>query len=274
MYFWKAREMENQFGKVSQLHLTAAPRDGKTIIEDMSFTAPFKVMRPFYEKKDIMTVMLLTASAGIMAGDRQEFDLHVREGARMEFVSQAYEKIHKMNEGHAERSTKLVVEHGAALYYTPLPTIPFAQSDYRSRVEVDLADETSKFIFTEVLTCGRTAHGEKFAYERFENLVTIYQAGRIVYRDNTCYEPARTQMEGFGMYEGFTHLANLIICNEPRSDAWIGAVREKIDAADRTEGGVTRTASGHIVVRILGMSGQMLTDQMRQIMKMEDPQDE
>ena len=266
--------MENQFGKLSQLHLTAALRDGKTIIEDVSFTAPFKVMRPFYEKKDIMTVMLLTASAGIMAGDRQEFDLHVREGAKMEFVSQAYEKIHKMNEGHAQRDTKLVVESGAALYYTPLPTIPFAQSDYRSRVDVDLADETSKFVFTEVLTCGRTAHGEKFLYRKFQNLVTIRQKGKIVYRDNTCYEPSATDMEGFGMYEGFTHLANLVICNEPRSDAWISAVRERIDAADRMEGGVTRTAQGHIVIRILGMSGQMLTDQMGEIMKTEDPQNE
>lgn len=34
-------------------------------MEDISFTAPFKVMLPFYEKKDVMTVMLLTASAGM-----------------------------------------------------------------------------------------------------------------------------------------------------------------------------------------------------------------
>ena len=63
---------ENQFGKLSEFYLTAAYRDGRTVMEDVSFTAPFKVMHPFYEKKDVMTVMLLTASAGIMAGDRQE----------------------------------------------------------------------------------------------------------------------------------------------------------------------------------------------------------
>ena len=259
--------MENKFGKTSQLHLTAEKRDGKTILSDVSFTAPFKVMRPFYEKKDIMTVMQLTASAGIMAGDRQEIDIRVCEGARMEFLSQAYEKIHKMEEGHAERRTKITVEPGAVLYYTPQPTIPFAQSDYRSQVEVNLTDETSKFIFTEVLTGGRAAHnGEKFQYKQFQNLVTIRQGEHIIYRDNTCYEPARMDMNGFGMYEGFTHLANLVICNVPRSDEWIASVRKLLDAADRVEGGVTRTSRGHIAVRMLGTSGQKLTDMMGQIL--------
>ena len=251
--------MENQFGKVSKLNLTAAYKDGKTIIDDVFFTAPFKIMRPFYEKKGVMTVMLLTASAGIMAGDRQEFEILVKEGANMEFVSQAYEKIHKMEDGHAERHSHITVEPGAVLSYSPLPTIPFAGSDYASTLKVDLADETSKFIFSEILACGRVAHGEEFLYTKFSNNVSIYQGGKIIYRDNTRYEPAKTDMSGFGMYEGFTHLANLVICNEPRTDEWISAVRGLIDETDNMEGGVTRTAGGNIVVRILGTSGQRLT---------------
>ena len=257
--------MENQFGKLSKIHITAAKKDGKTIIEDFSFTAPFKIMRPFYEKKDVMSVMLMTASAGIMAGDRQEFGIHVKEGASVEFLSQSYDKIHKMKEGHAERKTILAVEPGASLFYTPLPAIPFGGSDYRSEIEVELADETSRFIFSEVLTCGRAAHGEEFEYTRFKNRISVYQNGRIVYRDNTLYEPQRTDMRGFGMYEGFTHLANLLICNEKKSDDWISAVREKIDSADQMEGGATRTAAGHIVIRILGVSGQKLTELMAEI---------
>ena len=259
--------MENQFGKVSKLNLTAAYKDGRTILSDVSFTAPFKIMRPFYEKKDVMTVMLLTASAGIMAGDRQEFEILVKEGANMEFVSQAYEKIHKMNEDHAERHSHIVVEPDAVLRYTPLPTIPFAGSDYASSLRVDLADETSKFIFSEVLTCGRAAHDEEFLYTRFKNSISIYQAGQIICRDNTCYEPSKTDMRGFGMYEGFTHLANLIMCNEEKPEEWIIRVRELIDETPDMEGGATRIASGGIVIRILGRSGQKLTDIMDKILK-------
>lgn len=44
--------MENPFGRVSQLNLKTEERDGKTILEDVYFTAPFKVMNPFVKKMD------------------------------------------------------------------------------------------------------------------------------------------------------------------------------------------------------------------------------
>ncbi len=259
--------MENSFGQVSKLDLLAAEKGGKTILADVSFTAPFKIMRPFYEKKDLMTVMLLTASAGIMAGDVQQFHIRVAEQARMEFVSQAYEKIHRMEEGYARREATLTVEPNACLYYTPLPVIPYAGSDFRSRLEVRLADETSEFVFTEVLSCGRVAHGERFGYHRFSSRISVYQGDRLVYLDNTRFDPEEMDMEGFGMYEGFTHLSNLLICNQARSEAWIDQVRGLLDEREDLEGGVTRTAAGYLAVRILGRSGDSLTRVMEQILE-------
>ena len=35
--------MENQFGKISKLNLEADYRDGRTVLRDVSFTAPFKI---------------------------------------------------------------------------------------------------------------------------------------------------------------------------------------------------------------------------------------
>ncbi len=252
--------MNNQFGKLSKLHLTAAYREGKTIMEDVSFTAPFKIMHPFYEKKDFMTVMLLTASAGIMAGDRQEIDICVREHSNMEFVSQAYEKIHRMEKDCAKRQVYLTVGDHACLHYMPLPAIPFAGSDYQCAVDVKLENETSQFVFSEILSCGRIAHGEEFQYHRFQNKICIYQKGQIVYRDNACYKPERMDMRNFGMYEGFTHLANMVICNKQKSDDWVLQVRELLDISKDMEGGVTRTSVGHIVVRILGRNAHKLTE--------------
>lgn len=71
--------------------------------------------------------MPLCASAGIMAGDSQEFSYHVKEG-RPEILSQSFEKIHKMDEGSASRTIEVQVDKNAALYYYPQPVIPFAQS--------------------------------------------------------------------------------------------------------------------------------------------------
>ena len=38
---------DNPFGRVSRIALSASNRDGKTILDDVSFTAPYKIMTPF-----------------------------------------------------------------------------------------------------------------------------------------------------------------------------------------------------------------------------------
>ena len=83
---------ENKFGKTSEVRLETELRDGKVVLSDVFFTAPFKVMLPFYLREDYMQVMVLSASAGIMEGDVQKFDIHVNSGTSMEYLSQAYDK--------------------------------------------------------------------------------------------------------------------------------------------------------------------------------------
>ena len=117
--------MENQFGRTSLCTLRAGEKEGKTVLEQVSFTAPFKIMSPFYESGDFMHVMLLSASAGIMEGDTQEFDIEVKEGGRLRFSAQAYEKIHKMKQGSARRNARIRVAHGGIMDYGSQPVIPF-----------------------------------------------------------------------------------------------------------------------------------------------------
>lgn len=66
-------------------------------------------------------------------------------------------------------------------------------------------DETAIFQVCEILTCGRYARGERFAYRSFRNYVEIRRGGRLIYRDNTSYELELFSMEETGMMEEFTH---------------------------------------------------------------------
>ena len=72
---------KNQFGKVSRLILQAERRGEKTVLTDVQFTAPYKIMKPFPRPKGGICVMQLAASAGIMEGDRQEIRLLAGPGA-------------------------------------------------------------------------------------------------------------------------------------------------------------------------------------------------
>ena len=149
--------MDNKFGKISRISACAALKDGRTILEDLSFTAPYKIMMPFEKENGGIQIMPLCASAGIMAGDSQEFSYHVKEGADLEVLSQSFEKIHKMDEGSATRTIEVQVDKNATLYYYPQPVIPFAQSAFDSKMTIHLEDATSRLFLLEIISCGRNA---------------------------------------------------------------------------------------------------------------------
>ena len=229
----------NQFGKTTTLRLVTKYQNGSTFLEDTYFTAPFKIMNPFYLSKDHIEVMLLSASAAIMAGDRQEISLKVTEGSKLTFTSQSYEKIHKMEEGSA----------------------------FSANTVIHLADESAKFIMCDIISCGRYARGEQFAYHYCKSLVTIYCNGKMIYRDNTNYSPEQMELAQIGMFEGYHHVANLIFCNLQITEEQIQKFRVYIDSIETVSGGVTRLESGDVLVKIFGNTAQNLEEICRELCK-------
>lgn len=260
--------MSNNFGKTSKLMLLAGVKNNLTVLEDAYYSAPFKIMHPFYENGDFMTVMCLSASAGIMAGDEQNFEITVKEGAKLEFVSQSYEKIHKMDGGSAKRYANLHVGKDAFLYYNPLPTIPFKDSAFTSNLKVHLEDASSKFILKEILSAGRYARGELFEYRYYHNHIQIEESGELIYLDNTRLEPDSMPLNSIGLYEGYTHLGTLILCHIAKDSSWIQAVRTLIDETPDMEGGITQINSTSSVIRILGRQAEKVDALLSQCLMM------
>ena len=265
---------ENKFGKVSRLELRSEYKDGKTILKDVYFTAPYKVMTPFKKDGGGISVMPLCASAGIMSGDKQEFKYRIGEGTNVELLSQSFEKIHRMEDaGSAERHTDVIIEKNATFYYYPQPVIPFAESAFDSTMDIRLEDESSNLFMLEIITCGRATRGEEFEYRRFSSKVEIRRAEALIYRDNTRFEPAVMDMAGFGMYEDYTHVANIFMTapdtewrRELQSQIWEVLERAEEGLSMRAdesvpmsvEGGVTELAYGDLAVRIFGKRAQEL----------------
>ena len=255
----------NQFGKISHLYLTSSVKDGKTILSDVSFTAPYKIMRPFEQKDGSIKVMLLAASAGIMEGDRQEFKFDIQTGANIEFTSQSYDKIHQMISGCAKRHTEIKVAKHAHFCFNPQPTIPFADSAFENTMHIELADDSSAFQMVEIFSCGRYIRGEKFMYRYYHNFVKIYRQGKLIYRDNTRYNPAEFELAGMGMYEGFTHLANIFVTKPANAPDFAKHVYELLQHSENITGGITSLSSGDFAIRIFGHRAQVLEQLTKQI---------
>lgn len=260
--------MENNFYKPSVVHLKASHRNGKTVLSDVYFTAPYKIMNPFYKNGDYMTIMCMSSSSGIMAGDILEFTFDVEEDAHLEFISQSYERIHKMEEGHATRIMQAKVAKNALFYYNPLPTQPFKDSAFENICNVHLEDKSSVFIMKEILTGGRISRGEKFAYRFYHNLVNIYVQEKLLYRDNTRFHPDTMDLDSLGVHEGYTHLGTLLLVHVGSNRDWVSLAREEIAKDTRIDGGVTEIEDGTALVRVLGTQSEHLEQILDRIAKL------
>ena len=58
--------MDNKFGKISRISACAALKDGRTILEDLSFTAPYKIMMPFEKENGGIQIMPVDISCAVL----------------------------------------------------------------------------------------------------------------------------------------------------------------------------------------------------------------
>jgi urease accessory protein len=253
---------ENRFGRLSELRVTTAlDGAGRAYARDVFFTAPFKWKQPFYTADGALRLMPMIASAGLMAGDKQRVCLDIGDGCRVEFLSQSYEKIHAMNGGQAERQVHVTVGEGASFFYRPLPALPFAGSAFAGRMDVRLAGASSRFLYADVLACGRAAYGEQFAYAEYRNILEIYRAGELLLEENTCFLPSEDDMAGFMLYEGYSHLLTLALCAAAPEE--IAAARRQLEAwlvSAPVDGGVSVNGYGCLTLKALAEGAEPLLE--------------
>lgn len=252
--------MDNVFSKVSEVNIKTKSKNNKAILDDVYFTAPFKIMKPFYKNNDYMNIMIMSSSAGIMAGDKQEYNITVGENTKLEITSQAYEKIHKMSEGKAFRNCYINVEKNSLFKYNPQPTIPFAQSSFENTMKINLKDLSSKLILIDIISCGRSAYGEKFKYNYYKSYIEVKCSEKLIYRDNTLYDPKLFNLDKYGFFEGYDHLANILICNYNGCENNIKPIVDILEECEEITGGATLTKENDICIKILGFSGQKLSE--------------
>ena len=80
-----------------------------------------------------------------------------------------------------------------------------------------------------IINCGRVAHGEKFKYKYYKSYVEVEYDNKLVYVDNTNYNPKEMDIENFGMYEGYTHFANILIANFTNNNEVLNTIREMMN---------------------------------------------
>ena len=250
--------MSNKYAETSKVKISTLNKNGKTILDDVYVTSPFKVAPPFYKSDDFIKVIIMSSSAGTLEGDVQEYDINLGNNTKMELTSQSFEKIHTMIEDEATRDCNIYIGKNSFLRYNLLPTIPFKDSAFNSKINIKLEDSSSKLIFMDIINCGRVAYGEKFKYKYYKSYVDVECSNKLIYVDNTNYNPENMDIENFGMYEGYTHFANMVIVNFSKDSNILKYIIDIINNCDEVEGGASLTHNDDISIKMFGYNSDKL----------------
>lgn len=247
-------------------------RDGISFLAASEQAAPLKLAKPFAHADGSLGICLMDASPGLFNGDSQDISCTVRPGARIAVRTQSACQLHPSI--HADDSRQRIrfhVAQNARLEYWPEPIIPFAGASFTGDTEVHL-ESGAQAVIGEILTPGRAARGELFAYRKVELRLSVYWNGTLTALDPLVWRPAvHEDQAGRRMPElflgSYTHVGTLWFLSERIAPAHVSALQQAVAAWDRTElyGGCSLQDEGGLAVRIVGRRADDIARAMREL---------
>jgi len=180
----------HEAGRIGGVCLELVPRETGTGLGSCYQQVPLRVLPPFrFAGRRPILLYLLNPTAGLLDGDGQLVRLTARAGTSAVVVGQSATRVHPCPQGFATQQWRVEVEAGANLVVLPGPLIPFVDSRYYQRVEVDL-EPGAGFIWGDIGFAGRYERGplsERFRFAALVQDFRVRREGRLVFRDRSSW---------------------------------------------------------------------------------------
>ncbi len=253
-------------GKNGLLQITLQ-KDGdsnKTIVGELYSEIPLYAQKILHcdDKSKLGHIYIVSASGGILQGDRYRIDIKMKKDAQAHVTTQGATRIYSMNSNKATQMINVTLEENAYLEFIPDQIIPYENSRFYQRLELDVHSDAT-MIYSEIITPGRIAMGESFAYDVcYLKTKAVNQHGDFRIVDITNIEPKKQKISSFGMLEKYLVVGSVYILTK---DQYVLELHDKINSIlskdKKTFGGVSimKDDSG-LLVRILGNETEPIKD--------------
>ena len=164
------------------LSLRALPSpDGRTILADQSFRAPFHLSKPYWDAEArVLLLQVVNPTAGILAGDDLTTRLSVAAGAALLVTTPGASRVFTMRSGEAVAHQDLRVEAGGWLEMIPEPLVTHRDANFRQTTRLELAAGASLF-YADQWMPGRLGHGEAWTWGRLELQLEARHSQQLVW---------------------------------------------------------------------------------------------
>lgn len=240
--------------------------DGGTQVDVTTQMPPLRMIRAFRTPDDAALIHLHNISGGVLGGDALEVEIDVGAGARAQVTTTGATRVYRHRPGRrdAVQRTHFRVAEGGLLEYLPDPLIPFAGSRYRQETSFHLAQGSTLFAW-DVISPGREAHGEVFAYARLALQTHIETHHGPILLEEAELEPARQGLGTPPRLGRYRTMATLYVCQPgAKAETWhaleaeLATLAAALTCPRETLWGASPLVADGFIVRGLARQGRHL----------------
>ncbi len=199
--------------RTGELVLAYENRGGKTVSTYSRWSHPWYAFPPLYlDHTGCATTFLGNPSGGFVGGDTCSLRATLGRDTHVLFTTPSATRVYRTDTRPASQSIDVTVGPHAILEWIPELTIPFAGSSFEQHITIRLETGASLF-FQDAMAAGRIARGERWAFSRFSNRITITLSDTRSLEERYVLTPTQNN-NCLTFNQGWNYVGSLFIVNE------------------------------------------------------------
>ncbi|WP_138418307.1 urease accessory protein UreD [Aquibacillus sediminis] len=233
-----------------KLELKFEKRRGKTRLIDCYQQPPLKASRGLYiDGTDHCTLYLMESSGGLVAGDHNEFTVHLKPGSNVTLMPQSATKVYPaFNDQPSSQQVTINLDEDARLEWNREEVIPFEDARFNSATSVQMTSSSS-LLWAEILYPGREKRGETFAFRECHTHFEVWIDDDCLVYDALRLNPAEQMLKQLGVLEQFNYIANVWIVSPSMDENMDHNLGEILIQTDKHKSGITKLEGKGMLVR-------------------------
>jgi urease accessory protein len=235
---------------------------------------PWRAIRAFPNGAGESLVHLHNVSGGVFGGDELQVSVEIGEAARAQITSTSATRTYRSKGAEATQQARIQIRKDGFLEYVPDHTILFAGSKFSQTTAIQLACG-SGLIWWDVISAGRVARGETFAFYEYTSDLTIHSTpeggtpeegrSRPIMIDRYRLNPAERDPASLARFGPYLYSATLYVCHISKDQSrWIRLEEQLNRSADELSNadarwGASALAEHGLIVRGLAREAYQIT---------------
>ncbi|AXF56732.1 urease accessory protein UreD [Salicibibacter kimchii] len=250
-----------------KLLLNFQRKNHRTRLIDCYQQSPLKASRELYldDKKEQATVYLMESSGGMVAGDRNEYDIHLKEHADVCLIEQSATKVYpSYNHRCSTQKISVQLEEGACLEWIPEAIIPYQDARYQGDTVIRMK-KGSTLLWGEIISPGREKRDECFLYNEFQSRFQIWVEGECLAYDPIQFYPDEMPLQQAGMLEESLYIGTLWFVSPRVPSLDVQYIHDKLQDCNHTKASVTTLEGKGLQIRWLATDLWAMKEEMNTV---------